>query len=249
MTFMVTAGMIGGATYATTSSTTDVYYACASLTGNIRASSIRLNVAPIRCSSTTDHVVQWDAAGQQIQPKAGRVIELANGMTFPTETGLLAGNENYTWDSIDTSECKDVVPFIKFESAIENPDPSNTTSVNVASYEIYSSSSLGLDETTQFKRSYLPEGRSPNDYGNYPDYLIAPLNGDTKTLAQLHESFATSGGSSGYGGVRFFSRPVYSAPRTSLEISFKWGQNVQLPLSGNGVSVTIAQAALYCTPY
>ena len=113
VTFMVTAGMIGGATYATTSSTTDVYYACASLTGNIRASSIRLNSAPTRCSSTTDHVVQWDAAGQPIQPKAGRVIELANGMTI---TKPPTGGVTHVWPAVDTSECSSLRAFVAYSA-------------------------------------------------------------------------------------------------------------------------------------
>ena len=110
---MVTAGMIGGATYATTSSTTDVYYACASLTGNIRASSIRLNVAPIRCSSTTDHVVQWDAAGQQIKPKAGKVIELEGGITI---TKPANGQGTYVWPAVDTSDCSSLRAFVDYSA-------------------------------------------------------------------------------------------------------------------------------------
>ena len=154
-TFALTAAMIGGATYAATSSPTDVYYACATLTGNIRASSIRLNSEPVRCSSTTDHVVQWDAAGQQIQPVAGRVIPLEGGIVLERAAGVASGN-SHTWPAVDTSDCKTLSVMISYDYASGGQQNRDELQIKFAN-------KLPQDETTY---GYLQIGYPRLNYGS-----------------------------------------------------------------------------------
>ena len=232
---MVTAGMIGGATYATTSSTTDVYYACASLTGNIRASSIRLNSAPTRCSSTTDHIVQWDAAGQPIQPKAGRLITLEAGKTYTREAASPTKLETLTWPAVDTSECKGVIPILKFESQVTDPDPTDLTALQIASASVSSEGYYGTEEVAYRTDTY--RSVSPN---YFEDLRFAPPRSGS-LLTSLRSLKRDDG----------LSAAEESAQRTALEISIS-SSPLQVGFGGpidRGIRVIVSTAALYCTPY
>lgn len=61
-TAILTTMTIGGVQHVLADGATDVYRACVSTTGVIRAGTIRLNATP-NCQRATDTVASWNAAG------------------------------------------------------------------------------------------------------------------------------------------------------------------------------------------